>query len=224
MSCTVKSGPNYGAYLVKADNGLSVIMPDTYYFEKIRWYIATVSHISHTKLGRLSEAYTKAGREDIMPPQQYIPCIKAIYQMTDFDPARRVYIDKPAGDWIYDEACKCLEKTTGEGRIDLGDGFIVPNSSEQTKINTLVFSSNYSLYSAIQSVCPDITPPLESLACIEKALRGTNWQYYDVYRACRTDYVAAQASIPSTSPPPEKKNNTILWLVGGIIVFFILSR
>jgi len=223
MTCQAKTEINfeYGVAVKISDSetGISFYMPSVQHFEDIRWHIK--------KGSRFIDAYDTVYRAEYLPqfvpPTEYVPCIKAIYTQIVFDPNLRIWVDRPAGDWIYQEACNCLVGATKEGRIDLGDGFIVPNYDEQTRINSLVFASNYDLYSAIQGICPDITPPLESIACIEQAMRGTNWHYYDIYTACRAVYVAAQASLPGTSPPPEPKNNTLLYVVGGLIVFLVLS-
>lgn len=230
MSCTAKYDQVRDAVYVRADNATSLFMPTLEDFDAIRLHIPTISHTG----GRLSDAYAQEGFVYIIPPVQYTSCIKNIYQMIEFDPTKRIYVDRKVGNWIYDEACKCLSASTIEGRIDIGDGFIVPSPAEQTKISNLVFSSGRSFYNAVKESCPDIVPPVQSLSCIEGLLR-TNWTYYDIYRACRAEYVAAQAMLPATTPstspvspggspaPEEKSKKTLLYISGAILIFIFLT-
>jgi hypothetical protein len=212
----------FTAVLVTNPNGLKIWMPTTEDFDKIRFHIATTSHGG----GRLAQAYMNEGRLSLMPSDTYVPCIKAIYQMTAFDPNRKIYVDKPVGNWIYDEACKCMEKTVGEGRLDLGDGFVVPSSEEQASITTMVMTQGYTLYNAIQKICPNITPPLEAVGCIENSIKSTNWQYYDIYRACRATYIEGQATLPKPNGNGEtpKAVNTMLYVIAGLVLLLLLSK
>jgi hypothetical protein len=236
MSCTYKAyrvkndiKEEYTAVLVtNPENGLSLSMPNTEDFDKIRFHIATTSHPG----GTLFNAYAVSERFRIIPPEEYTSCIKTIYQMPVYDTNKRIYIDKPVGDWIYDEACKCLSKTE-EGRMDLGDGFVVPTLEEQKNIIALM-SDGKTFHDAIQAICPKFTPPMGAIYCIEDKIKSTNLRFYDIYRVCRASYVSSTlpATTPSTSPgitlpgtiPIPTKTNYLWYAILGLAVLLIVSK
>jgi len=202
------------------DNGLELIMPtwgsghDD--FERIRFYVKQGDH--------LQVAYSKVpDMWRIYPEEQYVSCIKDIYLARVYN-AQRQLVERPVGDgiWIYEQACNCLTEATPVGRIDIGDGFIVPTLEEQGRLVSYM-TQGIGLLLALKYVDPALVPPLSAISYIEEGLKTTNWRWADIYRAARSDWIASQ-SVPGTTPPPAPvKNNTMLWIVGGIVVFLILS-
>jgi len=202
------------------DNGLELIMPtwgsghDD--FERIRFHVKQGDH--------LQVAYSKEpDMWRIYPEEQYVSCIKDIYLARVYN-AQRQLVERPVGDWIYDEACKCLAEETTAGRIDIGDGFIVPSPEEQVRIVDYV-TQGTGLLLALKYVDPALVPPLSAISYIEEGLRTTNWRWADIYRAARADWIASQSVNGTTTPgvsPTPKKNNTLLYVAGGIVIFLIL--
>lgn len=224
------------------DNRITVYMPGYQMFQDIRFHIATNSG-SHGG-GTLQQAYAEEGYpfyptipetesgDVAIIRENIIPCIKNIYQMAEYDPVNKVYVDRKPGEWIYDEACRCVTLAEPGGRMNLGDGFVVPNTQEQTDINALMGQSGYTFIQALQKTCPDIIPPVDALGCIATLLKTTSLRWYDIYRSCRADWIVLQSIInpPGTTPPetippeitPLSKN--ILLIGAGLILLIAFTR
>lgn len=224
------------------ENGITVYMPGYQMFQDIRFHIATISHDG----GTLEQAYLTEGYpfypntawigsgDAAIIDENLVACIKNIYQMTEYDPINKVYIDRKPGEWIYDEACRCVTKAQPYGRIDIGNGFIVPGNQEQIDINALMGQSAFTFLQSLQKTCPDIIPPADALPCIEKFLKTTTLRWYDIYRSCRADWIVLQSVInpPTTSPPassppvtlPVTSSKNIFLIAGAILLFLAFSK
>jgi hypothetical protein len=218
-------------------NGVMVFMPGYQMFQDIRFHIATFSG-SHGGV-RLKEAYDKEGypfyplQSVTEARQSIVPCIKRIYQMSEWDPnkinidgSRGMFVDKTPGEWIYTEACNCVSEAAPQytnDRMNIGDGFVVPGIQEQTDISALVTQKGYTFNQAMTEICPDIIPP--TVSCIENGLvNHPTWQWYDIYSACRTAYLKDQGITPLPNGNGEKSNNTLIYVLIGVGVLLLLSR
>lgn len=187
MNCTIKTkmlDSASFAFLLKDEfSGKSVYIPQPEAFEYIRFRI--------NKGDRIADAYEQAGEAftRIVPDANLTPCIKLLYtNFKDQFNEERDRVFRPFGDWVFEEACLCLQTTQINGRIDLGDGFIVPNGEERTCIIDKMFNGAMNLAGALFSCCPDITYPTQQLGFIEDQLRNTSYPFYNVVRNAHTDY------------------------------------
>lgn len=223
--------------IINENTGLGVHMPGFQKFMDIRFHITTNSG-SHTG-GTLQQAYAEEEYPYLPTNANLIPCIKAIYQMSEYDPVLKAYVDRKPGEWIYDEACRCVSKAQPDGRVNIGDGFVIPNTQEQTDINALMGQSAFTFIQAMQKTCPDIIPPVDALACIEKWLKGSSLRWYDIYRSCRADWIVLQTIItppittppittpPVTTPPvtlPITSSKNMFLIAGAMILFLAFSK
>ncbi len=229
-------------------NGITVFMPGYQMFQDIRFHIATFSG-SHGG-GTLKQAYDAEGYPfypTIVDPkgnpitlesnatirQSIVPCIKRIYQMAQWDPnktnidgSKGMFVDRTPGEWIYTEACNCVNEATANDRMVLGDGFVVPGIQEQIDISSLISQQGYTFLQALTLICPDIIPP--NVSCIEGGIIShPTWQWYDVYSACRTAYLKDQGiPLPNGNGGNETtpKDNTLIYVLVGVGVLLLLSR
>ena len=237
--------------IINNDNNVTVFMPGFQKFMDIRFHIATDSG-SHGG-GTLKDAYIKESfpfYPTIQDPQgnpitlqanstlreSIVPCIKRIYQMSEWDPnkinvdgSKGMFVDRVPGEWIYDEACKCVSESKGnlkDDRMDIGNGFIVPGIQEQANIKALMQSTTFS--QALISICPDIIPPGNTLACIENSIAMyPTWQLYDIYTACMVDYLKQNGSGNGGNGSGNgvlPKSNTWLYVIAGVGLLLLLSR
>ena len=206
MGCTTKikyltsNGRPY--WVITNQNGISVSMPSNSGDPKDWNYI----QFRLEKGDRIADAYEKAGCSEIIPPDYLKQSIKDIYLYShtgkliatgQINPTTGKEIfaaeDIPYGDWVNQQACQCLNMTDDTGRINLGDGFVVPNMQEQDCIRGKVFpgslSENLSL--AYYECASDIIPPTESIAYIENMLKTSIQDFYAIIKDAHNTYKAA---------------------------------
>jgi hypothetical protein len=197
MDCTIKTKMLDSwrwAYLITNGSGVSVYMPPNVGDPKAWDYI----RFRLEKGDRIADAYEKAGYKDIVPPDYLKQAIKDIYLYNhtgQLDPISGDPIDKPYGDWVNEQACQVLNMTDNTGRINLGDGFVVPNIAEQDCIRGKILYENVSI--AYYECAPDIIAPLESLPYIEDKLLNTIQAFYEIIKDAHITYKAVH-NIPRT--------------------------
>ena len=185
-----------GAYAFKVIDeatGKYTWIPRSDIFDYIRFRIVN-------RGDRLADAYKNAGEAytRIVPEANILPCMKLLYtNYEDNFNEQRQRIFRPFGEWIFEEACFCLQAVDEKGRINLGDGFIVPTGEERSCVIDKMYNSGMSLSSAMSSCCPDIALyPTEQLKFIEDQIRNTNFPFYSILKNAHTDYMRLHYPTP----------------------------
>lgn len=199
-----------GTYAVQVKNtatGYYTWIPDPMAFEYIRYRMDPLE--GHNN--RIEDAYELAGEDykRIIPESDILPCIKRIYTNYHVLDQDGVQVFQPYGEWVLNEACKCVEQITSTMRFDLGNGFIVPNESEWNCIINGMFNSGKSLAEALSLCTPDINYPRTIMKFLEDAIRANNDMGYPRYNIIR---VAHSAWIVSNTPKPR------ITLANGLVV------
>jgi hypothetical protein len=191
MNCTreyvnIGDTEHYAHKITDVDTGKYVYVPTKEAFNYIRFRIVN-------RGDRLADAYEKAGSiyKSIIPPANLIPAFKLLYTNFEIinDQGARVFQDY--GPWVFEEACMILKGTDEEGRIDLGDGFIVPSPEERVCIYNAFFNQGKTLKRAMFGCCPDIIYPESAYALIEKQITDSSkhYQFFDAVRNAHTGIV-----------------------------------
>ena len=188
MTCKNTYDATRRANLIVSENGRYVYMPhntgDLKPWDYIRYRLG--------KGDRIADAYETAGMYPDTVPEPYLKqCIKDIYLYNhtgQLDPISGEPIDKPYGEWVLSQACQCLNMTDDTGRINLGDGFVVPNIQEQNCIRGKILDESLSI--AYYECANDIIPPLESMPEIERKLRNTIQDFYTIIKDAHNNYKA----------------------------------
>lgn len=199
-----------GAYAVQIKNtatGYYTWIPDPTAFEHIRFRMDPLE--GHNQ--RIADAYANEGEDykRIIPEPAILPCIKRIYTNYHVLNQSGVQVFQPYGDWVLNEACKCVEQLSSTLRFDLGDGFIVPNETEWQCIINGVFNSGLSFVEAVNLCTPDIQYPRTIIKFLEDAIRANTDMGYPRYNIIR---VAHSAWIVSNTPKPR------ITLANGLVV------
>jgi hypothetical protein len=201
MNCKILdfSKTNHCYNITNEANGKSVWMPDKEGFEYIRYRMDPLEGHNNT----IADAYAFAGGnlgngyEKLIPIGAIVPCIKRIYTNYHVLNQSGIQVFQPFGQWVLDEACKCLQEITDTNRFDLGDGFIVPNENEWQCIINGMFNSGKTLAEAISLCVPDINYPRTIMKFLEDAIMANTDMGYPRYNIIR---VAHSAWIVSNTP------------------------
>lgn len=165
------------------DSGRYVYIPYREAFEYIRYRMDPLEGHGN----RIEDAYELAGGRytDYLPEEHMLPCIKLIYTNFQVLNQNGVEVFQPFGNWVFDEACKCLQQQTDTSRMDLGDGFIVPNKTEWACIIDKMFNGGMNFAGAVFTCAPDITYPREIIGYLEDAVKANTEVGYPRYNIIR---------------------------------------
>ena len=157
------------------DSGNYVYIPDQKPFEYIRFLMDP----HENNYDRMDAAYEKAEHEfggrytDYLPNDDILPCIKLIYTNFTIPDEHKTRVFQPFGEWVFDEACNCLKQYDSEtGRMNLGDGFIVPSETEWACITQNMFNGGMNFSDALYACAPDISYPSSVLGWIEDMIKN----------------------------------------------------
>jgi hypothetical protein len=176
---------HYAYLITDEDTSKQIFIPLKEAFDYIRFRIVN-------RKNRLADAYEMAGSayKAIIPPANLIPAVKFLY--TNFEDQFTEIGDRTFrewGPWLFNEACMILKSTDESGRIDLGDGFVVPNPEERGCIYDAIFNQGKTLKRAMFGCCPDIIYPETAYVLIEDQIVNKHYQFFEAVRNAHTGII-----------------------------------
>jgi len=210
MSCTHSTKPieknnTFVWKVTDTDSGRFVYIPKREVFEWIRFRMDPLEGHGN----RIADAYNKAEDEwggryaDYLPEEDILSSIKDIYTNFHVLNANGIQVFQPFGTWVLDEACKVLQKTSaGGGRLNLGDGFIVPSKDEWACILDKMFNGGMNFAGAVFTCTPDIIYPRMIIGFLDDAVRANTevgYPRYNIIANAHSEWKRINTPTPRTT-------------------------